>query len=327
MSDKEINVGSVGGNFTSNEAGRDNNVAGDDVVLGNKTINNYGATLTPPVPPLLPYLLDRYDQQDMLVDAIEQHKGGKSPLICVFYGEEGNCCSDKFVERIQHKVLPKLDFCLKQTPDIAQIRTGEPKDEAQLHRYMKMSLEERFLGYQQARFSFENLSTQFATGCAAPILTYSCLSTRDYLRFGSADLIQTFIKFWQQWHTHPLQNHLILVCLFVYLEPCQLSVFDRLRGKKDPNIALKETLKNLNFEQCGVQGIILPELEGISRKDVQEWAMDKDVIDHFGYPIYEEIKGKVNDVYERREQEKQTLSTIGSELSKLLQPLVPRKPT
>lgn len=327
----DTNLGNVGGDVALNQ-GRDMLQAGEDVVGRDKTINiinNYQKTtkqqiVKQRIPELLSYLLNREEQENDLIEAIEKYEGSKKPLICIIYGNQDDCCSDKFTERIKHYILPKIPSYSNQIPDIAQIKTGLSKNETQLHNNMKGSLGEKITGFKSKKISFAEIGKKFVENKSS-LVTYSCLSDTDYFEFAKKDLFNSFLKFWQHWEAKPQQNHLILVCLFVYLKPYKPNFFSRILRKKDPNIQVKKAIDKLDFKQFEVNGVILPRVDCISQKHIEEWAGSPPVYKYFNRSIYQELKSEINHIYENHENGKLSLSEMGQELEILLQPFAPEK--
>ncbi|MDD2775221.1 MAG: hypothetical protein PHU06_04630 [Gallionella sp.] len=309
MSEKETNIGTVGGNFTSNEAKGDITQAGRDAnQIG--TQNNYytgspssDKPYSQPISGELTYFLDRKEHRRLLRHAIQNHHDFKVPLVCIVYGEKENCGKDIFVSTIQPAISDDHPYGIFYKDAVHKpIGNKNPQNATHLHDGIKAELKEKFepKGEKPVSESIQNLK--------APVVIDTALSTSDYVRYGAENLIHGFLAFWQQWQAAPQQDYPILICLFIHLEPYKMTWLDRVRGKKDPNVTIKETLANLNFEHLGLHGVVLPEVGGISQEDIDEWASDFQILEKFGIGIHQGLKNEIEKCY--AQQAEMTLSKM-----------------
>lgn len=274
---------------------------------------------------ILPFLLDRKKQRRKLSKEIQSHKNLHKPLVCIMFGEKDNCCRDMFVPIVRHfSGEDDNERFFNQMPDDVPIESGEPKYADELHEAMKIDLEGKF--HLSREFSFDELSEKIA-GRDAPVIIHSILSTYHYQHCDNDDLIHAFLEFWKECQLPKEQRHPILVCLFIHLEPYKAKLTDRILRKKDPNLRIRNTLDNLKFEQFGLQGVKLQEAEGISLQDVDEWAMEREVMHKYGFTAYQHLKTELKNIYPGNEHDKRTLSDVSDFIFKLLPSPAPRKST
>lgn len=342
------------------QAGRDA-VAGNKTEIHNNFFANSPA-LDKPMSGELTYFLDRKKHRRLLRQAIQKHHDFKVPVVCIVFGEKENCGKDMFVSTIQpaisndhpygvfykdavHKPIPiqpanpvssvgrvstRQRVQVGINPDLRSkfrlflnsnehIGREKPQDATNLHEDIKAELNEKFSATTQKSVS------EIIQELNAPVVMDTAISTRDYLRCDNENLIHGFLAFWQQWQAAPQQNHPILICLFIHLEPYKMTWLDRVRGKKDPNVTIKETLANLDFEQLGLHGVVLPEVGGISQEDIDEWASDFQILEKFGIGIHQGLKNEVGKCY--AQQAEITLSKMSYFIYNHLSNPQSRKPT
>jgi hypothetical protein len=307
-------------------AGRDIKTAGEDIVGRDKIINNnYYSQNYAPDPSFLPYLLDREEQEEDLIEAIKQHSDFKHPLLCIIHGTADDCCSDTFISRVEKCVLPEIPATQRQikniSPRLFLIEAGAFKNAAQLHRNMLRSLGGEFANDKTA--SFEQVSESFYKQ-QRPILLHITISTKDCLRCDGIKTLQHVLSFWQNWQVHQQQNHLVLVFFYFYYEPLQKSFFQRLFNKKDLNVEVEKTLHSLNFTNLKLYGTVLRKLPLIEETHIREWAQSKHVKNFYQRSIYEDVRKEVEKIYQRDKTETLALGYIARELKPLLKQLVPQ---
>ncbi|MFY9261510.1 MAG: hypothetical protein WAO71_13495 [Gallionella sp.] len=309
MSGDETNIGDVHGNATLNKAKGNINQPQGDVVGHDKTEihhHHYPASNSPlasdvsqsanaysqPVSGELTHFLDRKEHRRLLRQAIQKHQDFKVPLVCIVFGEKENCGKDIFVSTIQPAISDDHPYGVFYKDAVHKpIGKKKPQNTTDLHNGLKAELQEKFESKNEKSVSKRIYNYE------APVVIDTALSTSDYVGYQSDNLIHGFLAFWQQWQADPQQDYPILICLFIHLEPYKMTWLDRVRGKKDPNVTIKETLANLDFEQLGLHGVVLPEVGGISQEDIDEWASDFQILEKFGIGIHHELKDEVGKCY------------------------------
>lgn len=278
-----------------------------------------------PDPSFLPYLLDREEQEEDLIDAIKAHGDYKHPLLCVIHGTADDCCSDSFINRVEKCVLPQIPATQKQLKDISAhqflIEAGAFKNAEQLHRNMQRSLGSEFVKDKTADPT--QISQAFYRA-QRPILLYFTISTKDCLRCDGTKTVQHFLRFWQDWQAHHQQNYLILVFLYFYYEPQQKNLVTRLLRKKDFNLQIEENLNTLDFAEFGLHGKVLRKLPLIEETHIREWAHSKHIHNFYKRSIYEDVRLDIEKIYQQHKTGALTLGHIVRELQPLLKQLAPQ---
>jgi hypothetical protein len=104
-----------------------------------------------------------------------------------------------------------------------------------------------------------------------PLMVSSSLLTEDFSEHG-ADLLSTFIKFWNGWPNLPTGRTVINCVCIKHQRPETRGFFQR---RKLQRIAsqLRAYINNLDWAfHPGVSGVVLNELEAIRRSDVDHWS-------------------------------------------------------
>jgi len=97
----------------------------------------------------------------------------------------------------------------------------------------------------------------------------------------------------------------------------------RLRGKKDLNSQIEQSLPNLNSEHCK----ILPKLEPIKDKHIEEWSDTDYVRNFFNRSIYNEdesFRKEIKKIYDEQKTKEIALGYLARKLIPVLQKLAPK---
>ncbi|MEI6706077.1 MAG: hypothetical protein WCK96_02960 [Methylococcales bacterium] len=290
-----------------------------ELIYGSSHKNKYSAD-----PSFLPYLLDREPQENTLIDTIAQYDSFNKPLLCIVSGAYDDCCSEKFVQRIARRVLPQVPSTKDQLKDdnycISFVKTGDFKNKEQLHANIQRSLGESFAQNRIAKV--EEIKKGFLEQ-RRPVLLYAALSTEDCQNCDGVKTLQHFLSFWQDWQIEQQPHYLIFVCLFFYYQPQESNFLSRLRGKKDLNSQIEQSLPNLNSEHCK----ILPKLEPIKDKHIEEWSDTDYVRNFFNRSIYNEdesFRKEIKKIYDEQKTKEIALGYLARKLIPVLQKLAPK---
>ena len=216
-------------------------------------------------PKLLPYLPDRKKQEKKLDEIIDTHVNKREPLLCLIHGNEHESY-DTFIQRLEQYYLPKK-LKLNNIPKVYLI------DYKDILYSLKYTLGED-AGKEINKIN--DLSTAIAT-LNIPVIFYDKVGTEDYLN--DSNIIHNFVNFWADWQTVSNQKHLILICLFFeYQEKTTPNLWKRLFFKKANNHTIRQEfngLEKLNFQtKFGINGIVLPELCSVQKREVEFWARE-----------------------------------------------------
>lgn len=223
------------------------------------------------VDPLIPYLCDRSPQEGQLSSKLESHQSAKPqrPFVCFIHGDELECHTD-FVERLQRISLPqmlKLDQKQLSVTDypLEWPSNAQPDDQERL-----------FLGYLGAKLiknsaaSAEDINAIIARH-EQPLMVSSSFLTEDFGVHGT-DILSAFMKFWNEWPDLPNERTLINVVCIKHQRP-ENTHYIASEKLKEIDDRLRAYLTSLDWSLYpGVSGVLLQELEAISRGDVDNWS-------------------------------------------------------
>jgi hypothetical protein len=224
------------------------------------------------IPRFLPYRVNREKQEQTLAEAIQTHSehpdNKQRPLLCLIHGNEDEC-SDMFVELLEENALRKI--APRQTQNGIKRYTfscGNFNNINELHKNILTGL---------GKVLCHNLFASHAEIVKAigqqkqkVVMLYTSLCSEDWQH--EINILHGFLKFWTDLPALP-PNHLLLVCLsFNYQKNYEITLLKRLFGKKSTNQEIRKAFQNLEFNDFQVSGVVLPELESMSHRIVQDWA-------------------------------------------------------
>ena len=261
---------------------------------------------------LRPHLPNRRPQETQLGRAIQNHK--QHPLLCLIHSDECQC-SDRFVDRLVHHYLPKVVPGDGITPYFVHCNFSEGID---LHQEISEQLASK-LGINPFAPHFEIVDAIVRE--RSPIIFYTDMCTKNWLRCEGIKIVYDFIEFWAKLELPSTHNHLLLICLyFNYKDIKQTNIIKRWFKKKSINDQIRkefEQLKTENFlEKFGINGIVLPELVNIEKEDVEAWARD-----HL-YNVLNIVQPKIDNLFTSPD-ETIPMCDLARELSKILEEFSP----
>jgi hypothetical protein len=236
---------------------------------------------------LLPYLLDRSDQEKDLRDALVAHRENKSqrPLICVIHGDELECHT-LFLRRLQEKTLRGL------------LSHWYPK-EAERFPIVSYDLQiplRKITASSYEDILWDNLRTathggkpvsreeivNFISQHKLAVMFNSSILTEDLQKI-SLDSLEMIFKFWSLWPNLP-QGLLLFICMSCkYQKERSIgwsTFITRWRHRKR-NRDIRSYMNGLNFSVYeNIYGVRLTELKAISRSDA-EALINLEVIRNF----------------------------------------------
>lgn len=280
------------------------------------------------IPPLLPYLANRHEQELKLKQAYKSYQeslnqGSPRPLVCIIHGDEFQT-HDTFFERLQKYSVPQL-LGLDQNQKKIPTYLLPCRNMGQLETQLSEELADSVLGS-----GYSSLEAINETLCKypVPVIVHTHLLTQHWQE--DREVLRKFLGFWQRWPDLVAGQQLI-ICLFVKYQKKgrastkKLSLFwlwDYLKGLLIPNYYRRvntkiskqiKALSNSEFKQFDrIYSIVLPELTGISRMHVEEWARSKETIQFVGEDTIEKLLIGIRDMFESWER-KTSSSTIPME--------------
>lgn len=258
-----------------------------------------------PIPPLLPYLCDRSEQEYHLAQALQKlNQQPHRPLVCIIHGDDFQS-HDMFLERLKQVSLPKLIY-----PDAEEIAVTDYllscpsrlQKIDDLHYQLEKKLAETLLN--RSPVPKEEINN-FLAGHPGPVIIHTHFLTEDWQQHGSK-VIESFLKFWQHWPDIPPGNYILIFLFIKYQVKKELSIKRfcfKFRNKNIYNFIQQLSLSN--FSQFGrLIGTVLPKLDGINRRETEDWARDKDTRNFWGEERIEDLMSKIREIFEQWEKEK-----------------------
>jgi hypothetical protein len=281
------------------------------------------------IPRLLPYLPNRHEQEFEFKQAYKSYQeflnqGLPRPLVCIIHSDEFQT-HDMFFERLHKYSVPQL--------------LGLDRNQKKIQTYFlpcqnsKYGLETQLceeLAKNVLDSSYSSLEAINETFCKypGPIIVCTHLLTEHWQQEG--EILKKFLGFWQGWPDLVLGQQLI-ICLFVkyqkkgrssakrlsfswlwnYLKEILIpNYYRRLNTKIYKQLTALSTSEFRQFDR--IYSIVLPELTGISRMHVEEWARSKETIQFVGEDMTQKLISEIREMFESWEH-KTSSSTIPME--------------
>lgn len=225
------------------------------------------------IPPLLPYLADRSEQEFKLQDALDRHQQAH-PLIVIVHGDEFQC-QDKYLERVQSVSLPRM---LQLNNDLEIVKAypldwpARIPDLNELPRRIQKVLSDVVLRHSMGKITEIQWKLAEHSG---PVLIHTHLLSQDWKEQGEL-ILDRFIHFWQIWPELAPRQRLFIFIFVKY----QVKYDSRgwLAFSKSLNERIAEQLEQFDFSQYApLSGIVLKKLIGVTRSEAEEWARSPEV--------------------------------------------------
>jgi hypothetical protein len=273
----------------------------------------------PELPPLLPYLSDRSDQEISLQQALNYHKKNRSrrPFICIIHGDEREA-HDRFLERLDKISFLKL---LGLDPDQIPIKNygslkwpvspDTPQD--RLER-LKNEMATRLVGRSPAT---PEEMVKVVIQHRGPVMICTHLRAENWRRH-ETELIKRWFHFWNnEWPDVAPGQQLSVFLNIHYVHTASCSLFEKWRRerlhKRIRNFVT--TLDFLRYDE--LSGVTLPELQPVFQKDAEDWAREyRDSIADFRDALA--VLQGIQELYERTKVRSIPMRELGDNLKKLL---------
>jgi len=269
------------------------------------------------VPPLLPYMPDRNQQERELAKAVKKHldQAHLKPLICILHGDQYQCHVEFLDRLIDSYFFEQIGLCssdesIKRKP-IEWPNDLDRNKMKDLESWLCNDLAKKFLNYNN---STKEEINQFFCKSPSPALINIQLLTENWQKQG--DILNELLSFWHNWPKLTSGNKIIIFLLVKYQtgkkSSSQKFILKRFLGywinyfkykncqSKNKKIQAElEKLSKENFKQfSGLSGIVLPQLTGITLSDVYNWVARDDVKKVFGEKITEDsIMAKIDEIF------------------------------
>ncbi len=285
-------------------------------------------------PPLLPYLVNRNKQQDVLSKAIQQQtKISSCSLVCIIHGDEFQS-HETFLKLLQKFSLPQLMGLELDKNTIRKHQLewySELKNLNDLPDYLSRKLAESILKRNSASLSEIN---EALNKSASPVIVHTHLMTDNWREQGF-QILPKLLEFWQEFHQKTIVNQKLIICICIkYRIKISLpkSIFGFFRqfikqhqyrrtNKQIREYITKKLTSDLKKFDC-LSVVILPELEAIGRQDVENWARITDVEEFVGEENINKLINQISDIFAQWEaktsSEQIPMSNLAEELNRLL---------
>lgn len=253
------------------------------------------------IPPLLPYLCDRDDQENdlenVVLSRLESHS--ENPILCVIYGSEEEC-HDMFRERLQKRSFYRImgaqlqarpidDVMLPLPPNLDRLASASDDEKREaFFRVAERNLAKKFLGKLQApKQEIVEAISQFKN----PVIIHSSLGTVGWESHGSK-VVLWFIEFWNQSWLRSSGTDLF-VCLHIE--------FDRKREEfRDNEQKVRDFLGGLDrTKYTNLHVTPLSELIAVSDEEAKRWVRNEENFEGFCRihgPRFCEVQTVVNEI-------------------------------
>lgn len=242
-----------------------------------KRIQNYGRSAQRiPLGPQdeLPYVLNRNEQEENLLQALEVYRGKKStrPFVCVVHGDEleGH---RYYLKRLKTRSLPDI---LKTWNRIE----AEKKSLQEFNIRLPLNKQTRS-DYERSLWHILREVThgsrpvsdkeiiEFLASDKLPVIIRCAPLSTEIVKDVSLDSIDWFFRFWEKWPE--ISNLLFFIAITFKYERNSESKLDffKNRTRKRFNQQIRQYLKQVNFADYNIYGTVLPELVSIPRYDVE----------------------------------------------------------
>ena len=268
------------------------------------------------VPPLLPYLANRREQEAQLSEVFVKffRQDLSNHLVCIIHGDESQCHYN-FLERMRKFSLPQ---CLEidSHPQIIhkpyQLEwPAKVKDLCELRNHLYKSLAKGVLG--NSLYSSEKIN-DYLNNYPEPITVYTTLLTEDLQQQGleSLNKLLEFCHHLQETITH--QRLIIYISIkykvqrkttrkniwFKLLSSCGRDFCKEYRCQQI-NKKVRQYLKNLENSNLNhfhpLSLTILPELQGINQGEVENWVRSEHTKQLVGEEMIEPLIHRVREMF------------------------------
>jgi 2-oxo-4-hydroxy-4-carboxy--5-ureidoimidazoline (OHCU) decarboxylase len=225
----------------------------------------------PPIPPLLPYLSDRSDQEYDLAQALQHHKNNKPrrPFFCVIHGDEREC-HDAFLERLQVDSLPKFLELDTEKFSIAPYRLTWPSSSGAVEKRLSQLRFELSMNLAKKSAASTQEIAEVLAKHKTPIMIYAHLHTQ-YWQSNEMELIKKWISLWHEWPDSALEQQLCIFLSIHYKNIHKLPFFEKWKWEKRHE-QVRDFVGRLDFKAYNLHGATLCELKSISQLEVEDWV-------------------------------------------------------
>jgi hypothetical protein len=219
------------------------------------------------IPPLLPYLCDREEQETPLGFGIATHRRERPhrPLVVLIHGEHRQAL-ERFIDRLQDPTLPiflRREPLLRKGP-LMFLDTGHGKIEERLEPLR------RLLGEALCRNPEAELTAlaQGVVECRSPVMVDINFQCEEDQPGPDAKLLSTWLAWLARWPEIPMNQDLIFLLRFGYCEPASPPLLFWRR----PSRRVERLLRRITRKRPAGLGVVdLEPLGNIREAQVRDW--------------------------------------------------------
>lgn len=232
----------------------------------------------PDIPPLLPYLCDRNEQERALGTALrrQQAECSRRPFIMLIHGDEMECHGG-FLERMQYTSMPRILNLEARQHSIKHYLLPWPSPGVQRRDYSEVLWQNLGFELMQDSSAAPEQIIEFISRHEEPLLITSDPLTESF-EPGGAALLEAYLDFWRAW-PDLARGRTLFACLslkhqhtFGHMGRWRRWKLKKLRAQLRSFIATLD----LSIDPT-LPGVVLPELQGIRRGDVETWLRSQPV--------------------------------------------------
>lgn len=276
--------------------------------------HSFGSSKT--LPPLLPYLANRKEQESQLSDVLQDFlkQATANHLVCIIHGDELQCHYN-FVERIRQLYLRQLLELDPQQPMIRKYDLEWPaklKDLDNLCNQLRKSLAESVSG--NSFHTLDKIDDLLSIYFPQPVIIQTYLLTEDLHKQG-LDVLNKLLDFCNCLSNNITKQKLIICICVKYKITRKINhkvplikwlfsfggIFFKKYSYQQTNRKIRQYLQKIsNSNQSNSQPIsliILPELEGINKAEVENWVRSEYTKQFVGEAMIEPLIQKVGEMF------------------------------
>ena len=342
---ESVNAGRIGGDITNiiqNVTFQKSGLSGEQAIR---------SLLERDPPFLLAYLANRREQELELRDVFEKALKQAKPcyLVCIIHGEESQS-HYSFLQRLKNVYFPRF---LSSNPEEIKIQEyhlewpSRFKKLDNLRNNLYMNLVDSILGYSSVppEKCNERINDIFGR-YSNPVIVHTHLITEDWQHQGFK-ILDKLLEFWQDLHNKIITQKLI-ICIFIKYKAKRKKTTnkrwfkwtfnfwrDSLKGYRyqKTNRMIREYLQKRcasNFTDFNPLNIIvLPELEGVSKKEVEDWARSEFVKNIVNEAMIDLLINKIGEMFDSWEEQNSSetipMNDLADKLNNLLKSLLTAK--
>jgi hypothetical protein len=267
------------------------------------------------IPDLLPYLSDRSEQEYALGRALQdaEVKKPRRPFVGIIHGDEREC-HDMFCERLQKELLPAL-LRLDTERDLITTYVHEwPAAEGTPSKrfdQLQASLARKLSGNMNTGLpELVKIIAQHET----PVVIRAHIPAEAWQK-NEAEVLRLWLDFWNRWPDLVVGRRLCVFLNIHYKSATPRAFLWKPKSEKR-NDEVRECVRRIDFSAYGgLHGVILPELKGITKGEVEDWV--RQYASEFCH--IQELLPKVRELFEIAEIERIPMQTLATKLKALLE--------